>query len=53
MDLYSSVETKEIKTINIKFQATDGYGASSNHLQDYNIYKMVIKMFFPKFQNNF
>jgi hypothetical protein len=52
LDLYPYVETRKLKTIDVEFQVAVGYGASSNHLSDYKIYKMAIKMFFLKFLNN-
>ncbi len=41
-----------MKNVDAEYQAKVGYQASSNHLQDYKIYGMVIKMFIPKFLNS-
>jgi len=34
-----------LKSVAVKFQAEVGYWASTNYLQDYKIYGIVIKMF--------
>jgi hypothetical protein len=52
LEYYPSVEKKELKSIDEEFKAEVGYWASFNHLQDYKIYKTMIKMFCPKFLSN-
>jgi hypothetical protein len=49
LGLYLFVEKRQLKSVDGEFQAKVGYWASTNHLQDYKIYGIVIKMFIPKF----
>jgi hypothetical protein len=43
LDLYLSVEKKKVKNGDAKFKVEVGYQAFTNHLQDYNIYGIMIK----------
>ncbi len=52
LDLYLSIQKKKLKNVNPKFQAKVGYQTCINHLQDYKIYVIVIKMFIPEFLSN-
>jgi hypothetical protein len=40
---------RELKMVDVKFQAEVGYHAPSNYFHDYKIYGTTIKMFIPKF----
>jgi len=52
LDDYPLVDKRELKSINAKFQVEVGYWAFYNHLQDYNIYGTMIKMFYQEFLNS-
>jgi len=43
--LYPSIQKRKQKSVNAEFQAKVKYWAFINHLQDYKIYLIVIKMF--------
>jgi hypothetical protein len=45
LDDYPSADKLELKNIDVEFQAKVGYWASYNHLHDYKIYEIMIKMF--------
>jgi hypothetical protein len=52
LDNYLSIDKRELKNIDAKFQEKIGYWAFYNHLQDYKIYGTMIKMFCLEFLNN-
>jgi hypothetical protein len=52
LEFYPLVKRRELKNINAKFQVEVGYWASSNHLHDYKIYGIMIKMVCPNFLIN-
>jgi hypothetical protein len=52
LDLYPYVQKNKLKNIDIEFQAEVGYWAFINHLQDYKIYVIVIKMLILEFLNS-
>jgi hypothetical protein len=49
LDLYPSIKKRQLKSVDGEFQAKVGYWVSINHLQDYKIYGIMIKMFIPQF----
>ncbi len=49
LDLYSHVEERKLKSVDVKFQVEVGYWAYIDRLQDYKIYGTLIKMFKPEF----
>jgi hypothetical protein len=52
LDLYPSIETKELKTIDVEFQATIGYKASSKPLVGLQNIEDKDKNVFLEFLNN-
>jgi hypothetical protein len=47
LDYYPSINRREFKNIDAKFQVELGYWAFSNHLQDYKINRTMIKNKLP------
>ncbi len=52
LDLYSTMDHKQMKVIDVDFNARVGYWALKNNMQEYKFYVIMIWMFDSNFVNN-
>jgi hypothetical protein len=52
LDMFPTMEREKINTIDVEMQAFIEWWGFSNCLQDYKIYRIVMKMFITKFLSN-
>jgi hypothetical protein len=52
LHLYTIVDKKQMKVIDVEYNVRVGYWASKNNVQEYKVYAVVIQMFDLDFMNN-
>ncbi len=52
LDMYPTMDHKQMKMIDVDYSVRVGYCASRNNMQEYKMYVIVIEMFSPNFVNN-